>query len=119
MRFSTGLAALTTDIWWTQDCGPELDVSLSPLFYEDVAGGTPVQFEETISVPNATPPGDYSCTVTFWSGEYGGEGAVIGTEAISIKVKPIPVPVDIKPTSCPNPINVTGTGRATSCDFRH
>ena len=105
------LAEVTTDLWWTEDCGPALEVSLTPDVHMDVAGETTVTFDETISVPNATEPGIYTCTVTFWSGDYEAEtGAEIGTEDITIEVKPIPVPLDIKPGSCPNPINVTKNG---------
>ena len=32
------LAELTTDVWWTEDCGPELDVSLDPTVHENVPG---------------------------------------------------------------------------------
>jgi hypothetical protein len=106
-----GLAGVTTDVWWTEDCGPALDVSLFPDVHYDVAGETMVTFDETISVPNITQPGVYTCEVTFWSGDYDeGTGDEIGTEAITIEVKPIPIPVDIKPGSCPNPINITKNG---------
>lgn len=104
------LEELATDVWWTEDCGPALDVSLDPAFYEEVPGTTTVSFLETIAVPNDTPPGDYYCTVTFWANDYPEEGAVIGTQAIHVEVIPIPVPVDIKPTSCPNPLNTKGKG---------
>lgn len=106
------LAELTTDVWWEEDCGPALDVSLTPGVHYDVSGETELSFTETIAVPNATPPGDYSCTVSFLSGDYDHpeEGAVIGEEDIDITVIPWPVPVDIKPMSCPNPINVTAKG---------
>ena len=104
------LAELTTDVWWTEDCGPELDVSLDPTVHENVPGETTVNFAETIAVPNETEPGDYNCTVTFWANEYPEEGAEIGSQAIHIKVIPIPVSLDIKPMSCPNPINISAKG---------
>jgi hypothetical protein len=104
------LAELTTDVWWTQDCGPALDVSLTPDVYYGVSGNTVLNFTETIAVPNSTPPGDYNCTVTFVANEYPEEGAEIGSQAIHVEVIPIPVPLDIKPTSCPNPINMTAKG---------
>jgi len=104
------LQEIRTDVWWEAACDPGIEVSLTPDVHYDVPGETPVYFEETVSVPNATPPGWYSCTVTFYANEYPEEGAVIGEEAIRIHVVPIPVPVDIKPTSCPNPLNVTSKG---------
>jgi len=104
------LAELTTDVWWTEDCGPELDASLDPMVHENVPGETTVNFTETIAVPNETEPGDYYCKVTFWANEYPEEGSEIGTQDIHVKVIPIPVPLDIKPTSCPNPINITAKG---------
>jgi hypothetical protein len=59
------LAELTTDVWWVEDCGPDLNVSLIPDVYYDVLGETVLNFDETIIVPNTTAPGDYNCTVTF------------------------------------------------------
>jgi hypothetical protein len=44
-------------------CSPALDVSFSPASHTDVAGGTTVTFDETISVPATTPDGVYTCTV--------------------------------------------------------
>lgn len=104
------LAELRTDVWWTENCGPDLDVSLTPDVYHDVPGETVLNFAETIAVPNETEPGDYYCTVTFWANDYPEEGAEIGMQDIHVEVIPIPVPLDIKPTSCPNPINVTAKG---------
>jgi hypothetical protein len=104
------LEELTADVWWTEDCGPALDVSLTPDVYYDVLGNTSLDFVETVAVPNATPPGDYYCAVTFLAGEYGVEGAEIGTQDIHVEVIPIPVPLDIKPTSCPNPVNTKSKG---------
>jgi hypothetical protein len=104
------LEELDTDVWWTEDCGPDLDVSLTPDVHYGVPGTTTVSFVETIAVPNTTPPGDYNCTVTFWANEYPEEGAEIGTQDIHVEVIPLPVPVDIKPTSCPNPLNTRSKG---------
>jgi hypothetical protein len=104
------LAELTTDVWWTENCGPALSVTLTPDVHYDVPGDTTVNFLETIAVPPATPPGDYYCTVTFWANEYPDEGAVIGEQDIHIEVVPIPVPVDLKPGSCPNSFNVKKRG---------
>jgi len=104
------LEELTTDVWWTEDCPDTLSVSLDPAVHYDVAGETTVHFDETISVPNSTPPGEYTCTVTFWANEYPEEGARIGRQAIDIEVTAIPVPLDIKPMSCPNPLSMLAKG---------
>jgi hypothetical protein len=104
------LEELTTDVWWTEDCGPALTVTLDPLVHYDVAGETTVSFLETIAVPNATAPGDYSCSVTFWANDHPEEGAEIGRQTIRIRVMPIPIPLDIKPMSCPNPLNLKDKG---------
>lgn len=104
------LAEITTDVWWEASCDMGLEVSLAPEVYYGVAGGTMLTFEETVSVPNATPPGDYTCTVTFIANDYPEEGAPIGQQTVNIRVVPIPVPLDIRPTSCPNPLNTNLKG---------
>jgi hypothetical protein len=104
------LAELRTDVWWTDDCAPWLSVSLTPDVHYDVPGETTVSFHETIAVPNATDPADYNCSVTFWANEYPEDGAEIAEQDIHIEVNPIPVPLDIKPTSCPNPLNTGSKG---------
>jgi hypothetical protein len=104
------LAELTTDVWWEASCDMGLAVSLAPEVYHDVAGGTTLTFTETVAAPNATPPGDYSCTVTFIANDYPAAGAPIGQQTVNIRVLPIPVPIDIRPTSCPNPLNTTLKG---------
>jgi hypothetical protein len=105
-----GLEEVMTDVWWEIDCPAGLNVSLAPEVHYDIPGDTTVHFEESISVPNETPPGDYSCTVTFVANNYPDEGAEIGSQKIDIRVIPIPVPVDIKPQSCPNPLNTKKKG---------
>jgi hypothetical protein len=104
------LEELTTDVWWEAACDAGLSVALAPDVYYDVKGDTLLAFDESIDIPNDTPPGDYYCMVTFYANEYPEEGAVIGEQAIHIKVIPIPVPVDIHPQSCPNPLNVSRKG---------
>lgn len=105
-----GLAELTTDVWWTAACDAGINVTLDPDVHLDVPGETTVNFLETISVDNATDPGDYSCTVSFFANTYPDAGELIGDELISVRVIPIAVPLDIRPTSCPNPLNVTSMG---------
>jgi hypothetical protein len=63
-----------------QGCEP-LVVTFDPASHADVAGGTQVQFEETISVPADAAPGHYSCTVDFLA-----DDAVIGTQTIDVDV---------------------------------
>lgn len=105
-----GLEALTTDVWWEVSGDGELEVTLDPEVYEDIAGGTALSFIETITVPKATPPGEYAATVTFFANSYPDEGEVIGTQDISISVRPVFKPFDIKPTSCRNPLDTKGGG---------
>lgn len=105
-----GLAELTSDVWWAATCDAGLEVTLDPAVHYDVPGDTTVDFLETITVPNDTPPGDYYCTVTFWVNEYPDEGSDIGTQEIHIEVIPWPVPLDIKPMSCPNPLRTRARG---------
>lgn len=98
------LEELTFDITGNPvGCDP-LDVSFDPAVHSDVAGGTTVQFEETIAVPEGTPGGDYTCTVEFRA-----DDTVIGVQEVTITV-PVEVPVDIKPASCPNPLSQHSRG---------
>ena len=70
-----------------------------------------MEFTETISVPNATAPGIYNATVTFYANSYPEtEGALLGGETITITVIPVPVDIDIKPWSDPNSINRKSNG---------
>jgi hypothetical protein len=103
-----GLEALTTDVWWEVEADPGLNVSLSPTVHEDVAGGSAVEFTETISVDEMAGPGEYSATVTFYANSYPEEGEEIGSQSITITVPA--VPFDVKPRSCRNPLNVKGGG---------
>lgn len=104
-----GLAEITTDVWGVPGTC-DLDISLDPAVHEDIAGGESVVFTETIAVPNDTAPGTYECDVVFWANGYPEEGTEIGTQTVTIEVVPIPVFIDIKPTSCPNPLNVNLKG---------
>jgi len=99
-----------SDVWWEATCDPGLTVSLTPAVYLAVSGGTSVTFEETVSASNNAPPGTYSCTVTFYAGGYPTAGTSIAQRTITVRVTPIPLPMDILPGSCPNPFNVTLKG---------
>jgi hypothetical protein len=103
-----GLEELTTDVWWDASCDAGITASLNPTVFYDVPGSTTVEFDETITVGNDTPRGIYSCTVTIFANSYPDEGAVIGTQTVTVEVNT--VPVDIKPGSCPNPINTKSKG---------
>ncbi len=105
-----GLEELTTDVWHEAVCDPGLNVTLTPEVHEDVAGNTMVVFNEQIEVPNTTAPGDYHCTVSFVANEFPIEGELVGQQDIWITVVAIPVAFDIKPQSCPNPLNCKGGG---------
>lgn len=104
-----GLAEITTDVWGVPGTC-DLDITLDPEVVADVAGGETVSFTETIAVPNALDPGEYTCDVEFYANGYPEEGTLIGTQTVTIEVVPIPVMIDIKPMSCPNPLNVDRKG---------
>ncbi len=108
-----------TDVWWEVDCEtPGITVTLQPEVYNDVAVGTTLAFDEWIEVPSETVPGEYHCTVTFLANTYPEAGAPFEQQFIWITVEAEPrepeplleVPVDIKPTSCRNPLNVKSKG---------
>ncbi len=87
-------------------CAP-LSVSLTPAQHDDVPGEATVAFVETITVPETTAPGTYDCSVEFkWMDATFADS----TQQISVEVKPKVMAVDIKPESCPNPINVNKRG---------
>lgn len=100
------LEELTFDITGNPvGCDP-LDISFDPAVHEDVAGGSSVMFEETIAVPADTAAGVYSCTAEFRA-----DDTVIGTQQVTITVeRGIEVPVDVKPGSCPDPLNQQSRG---------
>lgn len=101
------LEEMTGDVTYEiTGCDP-LDVSLVPTLHEDVAGETTVEFVETILVPETTVPGTYTCSVTFKWMDTTFDNS---TQEISVVVKAMEMPVDIKPQSCPNPINVNKKG---------
>ncbi len=94
----------------TSDCNPDiLEISYDPAFIENVPAGGMVDFEETVAVkPDITPadlPVDlvYCCHVDFKA-----DDTVIGTQELCVQIDL--VPIDIKPTSCPNPANVSTKG---------
>ena len=104
------LEEIVTDVWWTASGDSEIVVSLTPDVYNDQSGNTTVTFNETISVSSGVAPGTYTKTVTFWANSYPAEGAILGTETITVTVEPEPVEIDIKPNSDPNGLNPKGKG---------
>jgi hypothetical protein len=65
-----------------------------------------VYFEETIHVPLRTDLGVYEFTVSAMDGT----GVSYGDQSVTIDVVPCHVDVDIKPGSCPNPLNKKSKG---------
>ena len=103
------LDELTSDVTYEiVGCDPAaLNVSLDPALYEDIPGETTVVFEETIAVPVTAVPGSYSCEVTF---KWLDSPFADSTQTINVLVEPKVMEVDIKPQSCPNPLNVKKHG---------
>jgi hypothetical protein len=89
-------------------CEP-LEISLDPAVYTDVLGGETVIFQETISVPadvtkdQLPADGRICCEVIFKA-----DDSEIGRQEICVQVEF--VPFDVKPQSCPNPLNVASKG---------
>lgn len=84
-------------------------VSTDPESYDDVERCEDyVDFEVTITVPDGTEEGTYTFTISVVDED----GVNYGDQTVVIHVPPpeIEVPVDIKPTSCPNPLNTKSQG---------
>jgi hypothetical protein len=87
--------------------GFESWVSSVPVKYDEVDSGETVTFEETIHVPIETDCGEYTFTVSAMDNK----GVSYGDQIVIIDVPcEIPVFVDIKPGSCPNPLNKKSKG---------
>ncbi len=110
-----------TDVWWEVGCeSAGIAVALEPEAYHEAEVGTNLVFGETIEVLTDTTPGEYHCTVTFFVNVRPGEGAPFEQQMIWITVEALEepleelqdleVPVDIKPGSCRNPLNVKSQG---------
>jgi len=77
--------------------------NVSPASYTDLDLTTPFtnNFEATFTVPGGTADGVYNFDVCLI-----GDGAEYGRQHVTITVvNTVPVPLDIKPGACPNPIN--------------
>ena len=101
------LQEMTGDVTYEVTGCEGLDITLDPTLHEDVAGETTVSFLETIAVPETAVPGSYDCNVTF---KWMGATFENSTQQIHIDVKAKEMAVDIKPQSCPNPVNVASQG---------
>ena len=100
-----GLEALTTDVWGVVEADDGLTVTLEPAVSENVSSGTSVIFEETIKLDEDAPQcNTLHATVTFYANSYPEEGAIIGVQKISIKVKDVEDPT----VSCIESVNPHG-----------
>jgi hypothetical protein len=101
-----------SDVWWKVQCAAGVSVTLDPAVYYDVPGNTTVNFVETLSVDNATDPGNYSCVIGFYAGAYSDPdaGRFLGVQVVSFEVYAVEAPLDIRPASCPNLLNVGEKG---------
>ncbi|MFQ5907633.1 MAG: hypothetical protein ACE5JE_02215 [Thermoplasmata archaeon] len=120
-----GIEGPTADAWWEVTCGAsDIAVALLPGMHADAAVGASLLFDETIEVAADAVAGDYHCTVTFLVDTGTGEGTPFEQQTIWITVEPpeeippelpeqlpfVEVPVDIRPGSCRNPLNVKSQG---------
>jgi hypothetical protein len=84
--------------------------SAAPAAYTDLDLGRELllDYNIVITVPEGTEPGTYNFKVCAV-----GDGAEYAAQSVSIEVpdtSTVEVPVDVKPTSCPNPVNLTSKG---------
>jgi hypothetical protein len=95
------------DLHLEASSGFESWVSSVPVKYDEVDPGATVTFTETIHVPIETECGEYTFTVSAMDNK----GVSYGDQTVTIDVPcQIPVFVDIKPGSCPNPLNLKSKG---------
>jgi hypothetical protein len=104
-----GLGNLPVDVEMVSDCKAPIEVSFDPSI-RTVTSGEVAVFKETITVADYALPGTYKCK----------DWALINNEPLKDengktvyehKTITVPaLPVDIKPQSCPNPLNVKDRG---------
>lgn len=88
-----GLEAVKTDVWGVIEADEGLSVTLDPAVHYNIESGTSVIFTETITVAEDAPQCEtLTATVIFYANKYPDEGAVIGKQVISIKVKDVTPP---------------------------
>jgi hypothetical protein len=83
-------------------------VSVAPASYTDIVlnEAKVFEFDIQLKVPEGTADGEYHFTVDLV-----GDGVVYSQQEVSITVSSeVAVPFDIKPGSCPNPLNVGSKG---------
>jgi hypothetical protein len=80
--------------------------SVIPPYHLDIAAPDTLHFTEEITVPPGTPCGS---TYVFQISAIG-DGISYGDEIVIVTVR-IPVELDIKPQSCPNPFNTKSKGK--------
>lgn len=107
-----GLEEIKTDVWHEVTCDPGLNVTLDPPVHLDVSGGTTVNFTETIAVDDdpSLHGQTLECVVTFIANTFPHEGSPIGRQSVTVEVPSIEVSVDVRPTSCPNPLQRSSQG---------
>ena len=109
------------EVWWEVDCeSPDIAVTLDPEMIVEAEVGATLTFAETLGVSAETAAGAYHCTVTFFVNVRPDGGAPFEQQIIWIWVEApeepsaepgyLEVPVDVKPGSCRNPLNVRSQG---------
>ena len=78
-------------------------VNVDPIQHYGVSPGTTVDFEVSYTVPMGTPGEEYIFEMQLW-----GDDTYYASQ--EVKIEWIDVPLDIKPTSCPNPLNTRSGG---------
>lgn len=114
-----GIAGLSFTVTMTaNECDP-LVVEFEPASHPDVEAPAEVEFVETVSVPEGTAGGTYSCTVDARVG-----GAVIGSQTLTVTVpgeepepSPEPIPTAVaeevqEPVALPETGGAPGGGSA-------
>jgi hypothetical protein len=104
-----GLSNLPVDVEMATDCTDPIMVSFDPP-EQTVTSGDPAYFVETIALADYALPGVYECR--DWALINGEPMRDENGETIyEYKTITVPaMPVDIKPQSCPNPLNVKDKG---------
>jgi hypothetical protein len=102
-----GLGNLPVDVEMRTDCGGPIGATFDPEM-QTVTSGDIATFTEIIAVADYALPGVYECK--DWA-LINGEPLVDESGEVVYEYKTITVPalpVDIKPQSCPNPLNLKG-----------
>jgi hypothetical protein len=106
-----GSTVTEIDVMTLEICTPGYEdwmVGLEPPEYTDLMLGTPLDlpFVITFEVPMGTMPGTYCFEVCAI-----GDGVEYASQEVCVEVvEPSSYGLDIKPTSCPNPLNVKSGG---------